>query len=77
MDAILVVNAGSSSLKFQIFGISGGTLNRQMRGQIDGIGVRPRMRASGADGAALIDRRFEAFVFDAEFAAPVQKHEDE
>ena len=56
-DAILVVNAGSSSLKFQIFGIAGGNLERLVRGQVDGIGVRPRLRAT-SDGKALIDRTF-------------------
>ena len=59
MEAILVVNAGSSSLKFQVFGIEGRALTRQVRGQIDGIGVRPRLRASGGDGETLVDRRFE------------------
>jgi acetate kinase len=39
MDAILVVNAGSSSLKFQIFEIAGASLVRCVRGQIDGIGT--------------------------------------
>ncbi len=59
MKAILVVNAGSSSLKFQVFGIQGAELVRQVRGQVDGIGVRPRLRATGADGAVLVDRSFE------------------
>ncbi|NIZ62225.1 acetate kinase [Sedimentitalea sp. CY04] len=58
MDAILVINAGSSSLKFQIFSVAGYDLFRQIRGQIDGIGVRPRLRATGANGEALIDQRF-------------------
>lgn len=55
MDAILVVNAGSSSLKFQIFTVSEGALTRQVRGQLDGIGQRPRLRASDAKGKSLID----------------------
>ena len=55
MDAILVVNAGSSSLKFQIFTVSQATLTRQVRGQLDGIGQRPRLRASDAGGMPLID----------------------
>jgi acetate kinase len=59
MDAILVVNAGSSSLKFQVFGIEGTDLARRLRGQIDGIGTRPRLVARDAAGAALVDRRFE------------------
>ena len=41
MDTILVVNAGSSSLKFQAFVLEGtGTLSRLIKGQIDGIGTR-------------------------------------
>lgn len=59
MDAILVVNAGSSSLKFQIFIISQGKLTRQVRGQLDGIGQRPRLRASDAKGVSLIDLTFQ------------------
>lgn len=59
MDAILVVNAGSSSLKFQIFTVSEGALTRQVRGQLDGIGQRPRLRASDARGQSLIDLTFE------------------
>ena len=58
MQAILVVNAGSSSLKFQVFAIDGEGLERRVKGQIDGIGVHPRLKAVGADGAALIDRSY-------------------
>lgn len=58
MDAILVVNAGSSSLKFQIFTVAGPDLTRRVRGQLDGIGRRPRLRATDGDGAVLIDRAF-------------------
>lgn len=58
MDAILVINAGSSSLKFQIFSFAGDSLTYQVRGQIDGIGVRPRLRATGAGGETLIDQNF-------------------
>ena len=57
MDTILVVNAGSSSVKFQIFGIEGGgALSRLVKGQIDGIGTRPRLLAKAHDGSSLIDR---------------------
>jgi acetate kinase len=59
MDTILVVNAGSSSVKFQIFAVEGdGKLRRQIRGQMDGIGSRPRLRASGANGDPLADRSY-------------------
>jgi acetate kinase len=60
MDAILAVNAGSSSLKFQLFAIEGEGLRRRLRGQMDGIGTRPRLRVRGGDGADLVDRSFTA-----------------
>ena len=60
MDVILVVNAGSSSLKFQSFGLVDGGLQRRVRGQVDGIGVRPRLRIVDSAGAVLIDRSHEA-----------------
>src|SRR5260221_12217203 len=57
MDTILVVNAGSSSVKFQIFSVEGeGKLQRLIKGQMDGIGSRPRLRANGADSDPLADR---------------------
>jgi acetate kinase len=60
MDTILVVNAGSSSVKFQVFELKqGNDLKRQVKGQIDGVGSRPRLRASAADGKALVDRTYE------------------
>src|SRR3954465_13225788 len=59
MDALLVVNAGSSSLKFQVFALEQGTqLRRLVRGQMDGVGTKPRLRAYGPDGAVLVDRTF-------------------
>jgi len=61
MDTILVVNAGSSSVKFQVFAAGPrGDAERQIKGQIDGIGVRPRLRASAANGDTLIDRELGA-----------------
>jgi acetate kinase len=60
MDTILVVNAGSSSVKFRVFEIEASRALRQLvSGQIDGIGVRPRLRATGAQDEDLIDRRFD------------------
>jgi acetate kinase len=61
MDAILVVNAGSSSVKFRVFEPGAGqSLRELVSGQIDGIGVRPKLRATGAKGEDLIDRRYDA-----------------
>jgi acetate kinase len=57
MDAILVVNAGSSSVKFQIFDQKAtGDPQRLIKGQFDGIGTRPRLRAEARDRKALIDK---------------------
>lgn len=59
MDTILVVNAGSSSVKFQVFAVDGdGRLRRQIKGQMDGIGSRPRLRATGATDEKLADRAY-------------------
>ena len=59
MDAILVLNAGSSSLKFQVFGIDGSNrLQRQVKGQIDGVGTSPRLRAIGPDKSPLVDQPY-------------------
>jgi acetate kinase len=59
MDAILVVNAGSSSVKFQIFGIEdSGALKRLVKGQMDGIGSKPRLAAVTGDKSSLIDKTY-------------------
>ena len=59
MDTILVVNAGSSSVKFQVFGADGArSLVRLIKGQMDGIGARPRLRAEAADKTPLVDQSY-------------------
>ena len=59
MDTILVVNAGSSSVKFQVLAIEGERrLDRLLKGQVDGIGARPRLRAENAAREPLIDRLY-------------------
>src|SRR6266511_2999323 len=58
MNTILVVNAGSSSLKFQVFAVEGAELRRLVKGQMDGIGTHPRLRATAADGTAAVDQTF-------------------
>ena len=42
-DRILVLNAGSSSLKFAVFDTDAGILRRGLHGQVDGIGSTPRL----------------------------------
>ncbi|MDF2765968.1 MAG: acetate/propionate family kinase, partial [Rhodospirillales bacterium] len=51
---VLVINAGSSSIKFQLFA-TGRELRRVQKGQLDGIGVRPRLRIA-AGAADAVDR---------------------
>lgn len=58
MDTILVVNAGSSSVKFQVFAIEGAALKRLIKGQMEGIRTRPKLRAAGADGKLLIEQSY-------------------
>ncbi len=60
-DTILVVNAGSSSIKFQLFSVAAeDQLQRRLKGQIDGIGVRPHLIARGTSGETLIDETWPA-----------------
>jgi len=57
--SILVVNAGSSSLKFSLFRIDGsGNLQLAARGGVDGVGTRPQLSAKDAVGATLIERAY-------------------
>ena len=60
MDAILVVNAGSSSVKFQVFDYSVSIISHHLiKGQIDGIGSKPRLRATAKNGKPLVDKTYE------------------
>lgn len=54
--AILALNAGSSSLKFALFGSdAGGEILSLARGEIEEIDTAPRFRAQTADGGKLND----------------------
>lgn len=60
-DHALVLNAGSSSLKFCVYRrLEDGGWEVASRGQIDGIGVAPKLAARGGDGAVLSDQRLPA-----------------
>ena len=58
MGPILVVNAGSSSVKFQVFAADVAVPRRLLKGQMDGIGTKPRLRAEAADKTKLIDQTY-------------------
>jgi len=72
-QSILCLNAGSSSVKFQLFtAVDGGDPYLQFKGQVEGIGVRPRLVARRVDGESITDRNFGAeAVPDAGAAMPV------
>jgi acetate kinase len=58
-DVILVINAGSSSIKFKLYEIVDRTgLASFARGHMDGIGTRPRLRVRDRRGASLADQTF-------------------
>lgn len=60
-ETILVLNAGSSSIKFQLFGVSvQDQLDRRIKGQIEGIGTHPRFIAKGIGGEKLVDEMWPA-----------------
>lgn len=62
-DYSLVLNAGSSSLKFCVYCRSGTEAWRlQARGQIDGLGSAPRLSVKDAEGASLADATLDASV---------------
>jgi acetate kinase len=55
-NAILTINAGSSSIKFALFTQNDSIHERpQISGQIDGIGARPHIKAKDAAGRPLDD----------------------
>jgi acetate kinase len=55
-DAIVVLNAGSSSIKFSLFLARGADLELDVRGQIEGIYTAPRFVAKGRDGATKSEK---------------------
>jgi acetate kinase len=60
-ETILVVNAGSSSIKFQLFLVAAhDELRRSLKGQIEGIGVRPRLITKQIEGQLPIEEEWPA-----------------
>jgi acetate kinase len=64
-DYALVLNAGSSSLKFCVYRRPANDLWRlDVRGQINGIGTSPRLSAKNESGASLADEALDGSVRD-------------
>jgi acetate kinase len=58
-DAVLAVNAGSSSVKFALFSVSADAeIALACHGQVEGIGTAPHFRARDPAGAVLAEQRF-------------------
>jgi acetate kinase len=55
-DAIAVLNAGSSSIKFSLFALRGDALELELRGQIEGIYTAPRFVAKDRGGKTLAEK---------------------
>ena len=59
-DAVLTVNAGSSSLKFAVWRIGADDRpDLSAKGQVEGIGTSPRLAAEDAAGRVLVERRWQ------------------
>jgi acetate kinase len=58
-DAILVLNAGSSSIKFSVFTVGADELAVVMNGQFEGIYTAPRFAARDATGAPIDARKWD------------------
>jgi len=54
-QAIVVLNAGSSSVKFSVYLQAQQTLALRLRGQVEGLGGRPRFIARDASGAVIAE----------------------
>jgi acetate kinase len=61
-DVILVLNAGSSSIKFSMFAVDSRQQNLALRyrGAIDGIGSDPRFAVADTDGRRVVDQALAA-----------------
>ena len=69
MDGYLVVlNAGSSSLKFCIYGTAGDLWQLEARGQVEGIGTSPRFSVKDGTGKPVGEQRVDREVHDADSA---------
>jgi acetate kinase len=70
---IAVINAGSSSIKFALCGLTADD-DIQYRGQVEGIGVDPRLKVRNAQGETIAERAWPAAGFDHNAAAEAILH---
>lgn len=55
-DAILVLNSGSSSVKFSVFVVESNALELELRGQLEGLSTSPRFVAKNPDGKVIAEK---------------------
>ena len=65
-ELLLVLNAGSSSLKFALYRPAGtaAEMQRLQHGEFDGLNATPRFRATGADGTPVATREWPRGALD-------------
>jgi acetate kinase len=68
---VLILNAGSSSVKFSLFEPEGSDWRVEARGQVEGIGTSPRMSVKDAQGRKWVDRPLDPSVGDGRGAIEV------
>ena len=74
-EAILVLNAGSSSIKFSVYALGvADRLSLDSKGQVEGIGSRPRFVAEDAKGRSLRDEAFEPSATAWSMEGPTSQH---
>jgi acetate kinase len=59
-DVVLVLNAGSSSIKFSVFALGETGLQEGYNGQVSGVGTAPRFVARDAVGFTLADEKLSS-----------------
>ncbi|MGF1527644.1 MAG: acetate/propionate family kinase [Candidatus Competibacterales bacterium] len=58
-DVVLVLNAGSSSIKFSLFAVDGDPLTLRLNGQIEGIGAKPHLVVFDRQRHPLADQQLD------------------
>ncbi|WP_411034861.1 acetate/propionate family kinase [Shinella sp. BYT-45] len=69
IDVLLVLNTGSSSLKFEVFGYD--RLDKLAKGKVTGIGTEARLSATIEETGATIDRPLSAHDHDTAMGAVI------
>ena len=63
-DAVLVLNAGSSSIKLSVFAESAGDLALELRGEVEGLYTAPRFAAHDLAGRVVAERSWQGTTLD-------------